>query len=453
MKISVIGCGRLGVPYATGLAIGGHEVLGLDVAPATVRILSAGRAPFEEPGLAEAIARHRDDGTLRFTNSYDDVAAHADLHILCVGTPQQAGGELAADLSDLNTAVVDLVPRLERDAVIVVKSSVPVGTTAHLGGVARSLAPAGVTVTVVCSPDFLREGMSLEDTACPSRIVLGLPPDPGDAEATLRQAWDFQIAAGSPLVVTDLTTAEMCKTAANAFLATKVSSINAFAALCEATAGDVRQLSRALALDPRIGGDFLAAGLGWGGSCLPKDLRSLIAQGRERGLADLQILAEADAINQRRQARAVELARQACGGVLLGRRVGVWGLAFKPGVDDIRDSPALAVALAIHGEGGIVSAYDPMAIGIARAAHPELSYADSAADALVDADVLLHLTAWPEFTGVGRERLVRLARLARTPVVVDGHAALDQAEWISAGWAVESLGRAPAAVAVGVGRA
>ncbi|WP_369407242.1 UDP-glucose dehydrogenase family protein [Microtetraspora malaysiensis] len=333
------------------MAIAGNDVLGLDVVPAVVRTLTEGRSPFAEPGLAEAIANHGKAGTPRFTGSYDDAAAHADLHVLCVGTPQRNDG-LAANLSDLETAVHELALRLRRDALLVVKSSVPVGTTQKMADIARSAAPSHVRVTVACSPDFLREGTSLQDVARPSRIVVGLAPGGEHAEAILREAWAAQIEAGTPMFVTDLATAEMCKTAANASLATKISFVNALAALCEAGGGDVTELSRALALDPRIGRDFLQAGIGWGGSCLPKDLRSIIAQAEDAGvLEDMRLLAQVDEVNRRRQRRAVDLARKTCGGDLSGKRVGVWGLAFKPGVDDLRDSPALAVALAVQQEG------------------------------------------------------------------------------------------------------
>jgi len=439
MKISIIGCGRLGAPYAAGLARMGHHVLGLDIDPKTMRLLSAGRTPFDEPGLAEAIASHGSPGNLRFTDSYDTATAFADLHILCVGTPQQIGA-LAADLGDLERAVTELSSRLRRDAVIVVKSSVPVGTTKHLAELARSVAPAYVRVTVVCSPDFLRESTSLTDVARPSRIVLGLAAGDEHAEQLLRQAWKAQLDAGALMVVTDLTTAEMCKTAANAFLATKISFINAIASLCEATGTDVSSLAHTLALDPRIGDAYLDSGVGYGGSCLPKDVRSLIAQGHEHGVgADLELLIQVDRVNQRRQRRAVDLARHACGGDLDNRRVGVWGLSFKPGVDDLRDSPALAVALAIHHEGGIVTAYDPAAMALARDLHPQLHYALTSAGAVEGSEVLLHLTAWPEFIDADPTKLVESAAV---PIVVDGRATLDPDLWGDAGWSYRALGRA-----------
>ncbi|MGV9775076.1 UDP-glucose dehydrogenase family protein [Streptosporangium sp. NPDC003464] len=439
MKISIVGCGRLGAPYAAGMARMGHQVLGLDTDPATVGTITAGIAPFDEPGLAEAIASHGSPGELRFTGSYDDAITFADLHILCIGTPQQDGA-LAADLTDLEGAVIELATRLRRDALIVVKSSVPAGTTARLARLARSVAPAHVSVTMAYSPDFLRESTSLADVARPSRIMLGLAAGDEHAEATLRQAWAPQLAAGTPMVVTDLVTAEMCKTAANAFLATKISFINAMSALCEVSSGDVTALARTMALDPRIGPDFLDAGLGWGGSCLPKDLRSLIAQGRDHGVgADLEVLAQVDAVNRRRQRRVVDLARTVCGGALAGRRIGIWGLSFKPGVDDLRDSPAMAVAIAVQAEGGVVTAHDPAAIGIAQALYPQLRYVAEPAEAVERAEVLLHLTAWPIYRTINPTTLTGLATV---PVVIDGRNALNPARWSGAGRTYQALGRA-----------
>ncbi|WP_433372770.1 UDP-glucose dehydrogenase family protein [Streptosporangium sp. CA-115845] len=325
--------------------------------------------------------------------------------------------------------VVDAESKLDR----------PVGTTRRLAELARSMAPAHVRVTVACSPDFLRESTSLADVARPSRIVLGIASGDEHAEQLLRRVWKAQLDAGALMVVTDLTTAEMCKTAANAFLATKISFINAVASLCEATGTDVSSLAHTLALDPRIGDAYLNAGIGYGGSCLPKDVRSLIAQGRTHGAgADLELLVQVDRVNQRRRLHTVDLARHACGGDLTNRRVGVWGLSFKPDVDDLRDSPALAVALAIHHEGGIVTAYDPAAMDFARDLHPELRYALAADGAVEGAEVLLHLTAWPEFIEADPAKLVRSAAV---PIVVDGRATLDPDLWSDAGWSYRALGR------------
>lgn len=439
VNISIIGCGRLGAPYAAGLALMGHQVLGLDSDEAIMCALDAGRSPFDEPGLGESIATAARSGNLRFTMSYERATDHADLHIVCVGTPQLADG-LAADLTDVERAIWHLAGHLQRDAVIVIKSSVPVGTTARLAGLAARHTADGVHARLVYSPDFLRESTSLADVACPSRIVLGLAAGQEHVEGILREAWAPQLNAGAPMIVTDLATAELAKVSANAFLATRVSFINAMAALCEATGANITDLARSMGFDPRIGQDYLDAGLGYGGSCLPKDVRSIIAQARDHGVgADLELLVQVDEVNQRRQQRAIALARQACGGKVTGRHIGVWGLAFKPGVDDLRDSPALAVALAIHQEGGIVTAYDPAATPAARKAHPELRYATDPASAVEDAEALLLLTDWPEFATVDPASLTKVAGL---PNVIDARGCLPRARWIDAGWSYQALGRA-----------
>lgn len=437
MKISVIGCGRLGIPYAAGMAELGHQVLGLDTDPATIRTLRAGRAPFDEPGLHEAIACHTRTGRLRFTDSYEEMVNFADLHFLCVGTPQQTGS-MAIDLTDLERATTKVVRRLRRSSVLVIKSSVPVGTTARLTELARLLVRSDVEVRLGCSPDFLRESTSLADIRRPSRIILGVEPGDDRTENLLRDAWRSQLDKGTPMVVTDLATAELAKTAANALLATKVSFTNAMAALCEAGGGNVTTLAHTLALDPRVGTYGLAPGLGYGGSCLPKDVRGLIARADELGIGpDLHLLTEVDAVNRARRRRLIELAKRACDGHLAGKTIAIWGLSFKPGIDDIRDSPALAAALEIKREGALVTAYDPMAMPIARKRHPELAYAPKPIDAVIGAHLLLHLTAWPEFAEIDPAGTRELTSM---PQVIDAPATLPNQAWIDAGWAYQALG-------------
>lgn len=437
MKLTVIGCGRLGAPYAAAMAQMGNEVMGLDLAPSIIDKLLAGQAPFAEPGLDEAIATHTSDGTLRFTQSYPDVADFADVHFLCIGTPQSKDS-LAADLTDLRAAVMDLARCLTRNSTIVIKSSVPAGTTAQMARLVRSVARDGIDITVVHSPDFLRESTSLADLRQPSRIVLGIADDDVRSEAVLRRVWEAQLASGAELVVTDLVTAELAKVASNAFLATKVSYINAMAALCERLGGDATALSRAVASDPRIGPASFHGGIGWGGSCWPKDLRSLVHQAESAGVsAEFALLEAADTINSRRQQRLVELIRHACGGSLTGQRIAVWGLSFKPGTDDLRDSPALAIALALHREGAEVIAYDPSATSAASQAHPELRYAESAAEALRGAKVLAHLTDWPEFLHTDPADLISLPD---RPVLIDGRLALPKDTWRRAGWEIVPFG-------------
>jgi UDPglucose 6-dehydrogenase len=324
VKVTVIGCGRLGAPYAVALVEIGHDVLGVEVDPAALQRLQLGSAQFNEPGLDEAIAAHHTTGRMRFTNSYLDAAAFADIHFVCVPTPQQQG-ELAADLTAVETAITTLAAHASRCTLIVGKSSIPVGTTARLGKLADQAAAPGVTVDVAWSPDFLRESTSLRDAAQPSRLIIGIPAGRSDIEQTIRTVWAPWLDTGVPLIVTDPATAELAKSAANAFLATKISFINAMAAICEAAGADIRTLSRSLALDPRIGPAMLDAGLGFGGSCIPKDIRALAARADELHVPEGRFLREVDAINIRRRRRVLALVRNTCGGDVTGKRIAVWG--------------------------------------------------------------------------------------------------------------------------------
>lgn len=438
MKVTVIGCGRLGAPYACSLAAIGHDVLGVEVSPAVLGRLSQGFAPFDEQGLGEAIAEHHGLGRLKFTGSYEEAAVFADVHFVCVPTPQQDGG-LGADLSAIESAVISLASRASGRCLIVGKSSVPVGTAARMGQLAAEHAPGGAQVTVAWSPDFLRESTSLADATRPTRIIVGLPKRPGRAEATLRRVWAPWTEAGVPLVVADLATAELAKSAANAFLATKVSFINAMAALCEASGADIHTLADSLSHDPRIGSAMLDSGLGFGGSCIPKDIRALIARGKELGVPEVSFLHQIDAINIRRRRRVVALARQACDGNLAGRRIALWGAAFKPGTDDVRDSPALAVAADLHAAGASVAVHDPKALPTVRRQAPELECVDDFEQVLDGADLLLHLTHWRQYADA--DPALFLARPAQHRVV-DARGTLDARRWTDAGWAYQGLGYA-----------
>ena len=434
MKITVIGCGRLGAPYAAGMASLGHHVLGLDLNPDTVAALQAGKAPFAEPGLAEAITDGAATGALTFTDSYQHAAAHATVHFLAVPTPQSVDSD-HHDLADVITAAESLARVLTRDSLIVVKSSVPAGTCALLARHMTQLTRPGVRVEVAASPDFMREGCSISEVRRPSRIVLGVQPG-GGAEQTLRRLWAPCLEAGAPLVVTDLATAELCKLAANAYLATRISFVNALAAFCDAAGANVHQLATVMGHDPRIGPDYLTPGLGFGGSCLSKDLRGLVALATDLGVGHwLDLLSTADQINQARRHRAVNLAVEALGGNPTQQPVAVWGAAFKPGIDDIRDSPALDVAVQLHQAGAHVTVYDPQAMPHARAEHPDLDYATDPAAAVDGARVLLHLTAWPQFADLQPTTL----RPAPHPVLIDARGGLDHKQWTAAGWTVQTL--------------
>ena len=439
MRCTVFGTGYLGATHAACMAELGHDVLGVDIDPGKVAKLSSGEVPFYEPGLGEVLRRNIDAGRLHFTTSYREAAEFADLHFLGVGTPQKKG-EYGADLRHVHSVIDTLAPMLDRPAVIVGKSTVPVGTAADLGARARALAPAGDAVEVAWNPEFLREGFAVEDTLHPDRMVLGVDRlRPGRAEAELRELYARLLGEDIPFLVTDLATAELVKVSANAFLATKISFINAISEVCEATGADVTQLADALGYDARIGRRFLNAGLGFGGGCLPKDIRAFMARAGELGANQaLHFLREVDSINMRRRTRMVELAAQACGGSLLGANVAVLGAAFKPESDDVRDSPALNVAGMMQLHGAVVSVYDPKALDNSRRLFPTLNYATSAVEACDNADAVLLLTEWAEFAALKPEDL---NGVVRARVMVDGRNCLDAADWRTAGWVYRGLGR------------
>jgi UDPglucose 6-dehydrogenase len=433
-RLTVLGTGYLGATHAACMAELGFEVLALDVDPDKIERLRRGELPIHEPGLEELLRRNLESGRLRFTTSYAEAAEFGDVHFICVGTPQKKG-EYAADVSALDAVVESLAPHLDRQCVVVGKSTVPVGTAERLAEKLVRLSPAGSLVELAWNPEFLREGFAVKDTLKPDRIVIGVASD--RTEKVLR---DVYAPLGEiPIVVTDYPTAELVKSAANAFLATKISFINAMAEVCEAAHADVKQLSLALSFDERIGGRFLNPGLGFGGGCLPKDIRAFMARAGELGADQaLTFLREVDAINMRRRARMVDLARVMVGGSFRGCTVGVLGAAFKPHSDDIRDSPALDVAVTIGREGGAVTVYDPVALDNARKAHPTLGYADSALAAARGADVVLLLTEWQEFVDLDPEEL---GAVVGTRNIVDGRNALDAETWRGAGWTYRALGR------------
>ncbi|GAA4063577.1 UDPglucose 6-dehydrogenase [Nonomuraea soli] len=434
IRLTVIGTGYLGITHAACMADLGFEVLGLDIDADKIRRLQNGELPIHEEGLEPLLRRGLESGRLRFTTSYEEVAAFGDVHFMCLGTPQKKG-EYAADVSQLDDAVEALAPHLGRECLVVGKSTVPVGTAERLAAKIQRLAPAGAGAELAWNPEFLREGFAVQDTLEPDRIVIGVRSQ--KAEQTLREV--YRPLGEVPMVVTDFATAELVKSAANAFLATKISFINAMAEVCEAAHADVQQLATALSYDDRIGGRFLNAGLGFGGGCLPKDIRAFMARAGELGADQaLTFLREVDAINMRRRARMVDLARELAGGSFHGCTVGVLGAAFKPNSDDIRDSPALDVAATIGQQGGLVSVYDPIALDNARKAHPELSYATSAAEAARGANVVLLLTEWNEFVQLDPEEL---GAVVATRKIVDGRNALDPARWRAAGWHYRALGR------------
>ncbi|WIM69069.1 UDP-glucose/GDP-mannose dehydrogenase family protein [Corynebacterium breve] len=436
MRMTVIGTGYLGATHAACMAELGHEVLGVDVDKSKIEQLAAGKVPFYEPGLPEVLERNLASGRLDFTTDYQRVADFANVHFLGVGTPQQHGS-YAADVTYVNAVIDSLVPLLEGDHIIFGKSTVPVGTAQELQKRADALCKEGTTVEIAWNPEFLREGYAVKDTIEPDRIVLGVR-EGSRADEVAREVYKQSIDSGTPFLVMDLPTAELVKVSANAFLATKISFINAVSEVCEIAGGDVTMLADAIGFDERIGRKFLGAGLGFGGGCLPKDIRAFMARAGELGADQaLTFLREVDAINMRRRDRVVELSREILGGVL-GRRITVLGAAFKPNSDDVRDSPALAVAGQLSLAGAAVSVYDPEAMGNAAKVFPTLDYAESVDAALEGAELVILATEWQEFRNLDP---VHVGELVADKRIIDGRNVLDVAAWQGAGWEMWALGR------------
>ncbi len=456
-RITVLGTGYLGATHAACMAELGYEVLGFDVDTAKIAMLREGRVPFFEPGLEPLLKKHVDSGALRFTTDYAEVAEFGDVHFLATGTPQRADG-LGADMSQVESALTGLAAGLTRPCVVVGKSTVPVGTAKRLAGMLRELSPAGADVSLVWNPEFLREGFAVQDTLRPDRLVLGFDVPPTElnagaskagesgttgvaarAEQVMREVYADTIGAGTPVVISDYATAELVKVSANAFLATKISFINAVSEICELVGADVTRLADAIGYDERIGRKFLNAGLGFGGGCLPKDIRAFMARAGELGAADsLAFLREVDAVNMRRRTHTVDLAREAVGGSFLNTRIAVLGAAFKPDSDDVRDSPALNVAGQLQLHGAHVSVYDPQANEVARRYFPTLHYAGSVEEAAQGADAVMHLTEWKEFRAIDP---AALKAIVARPIVIDARNILDAKAWRAAGWTYRGLGR------------
>ena len=433
-RLSVIGTGYLGATHAACMAELGFEVIGLDVDPAKVEPLRSGRVPFYEPGLDEVLARNIEAGRLTFTTSWEEVGAFADVHFICVGTPQAAGAQ-RADMSQVFGSVASLTPHLRPGALVVGKSTVPVGTAAEIEAQLAKTAADGVEVA--WNPEFLREGFAVQDTLHPDRLVVGVRSQ--RAEDLLREVYAPVIAEGVPFLVTDFPTAELVKVAANSFLATKISFINAMAEVCEAAGADVTQLAQAIGYDPRIGNRFLAAGLGFGGGCLPKDIRAFMARAGELGADEaVSFLKEVDAINLRRRAHTVDLAREVLGGDFRGRRITVLGATFKPDSDDVRDSPSLDVAVAMSNAGAEVVVHDPKGLVNAERVYPHMRYEPDLSVALSGAELVVLGTEWREYRDLDP---AGLDGSVAGKHVIDARNALDPERWRNAGWSYRALGR------------
>lgn len=436
--MTVIGTGYLGATHAACMAELGHEVLGVDVDEDKISVLQSGKVPFFEPGLPEVLERNIDAGRLGFSTDYDEAAQFANVHFLGVGTPQRRGS-YAADMAYVKAVITDLVPKLRGEHVIFGKSTVPVGTAAELQELADSLASEGTRVEIAWNPEFLREGYAVHDTITPDRIVIGTRESESRAEELAREIYAQPLAQDTPFIATDLQTAELVKVSANAFLATKISFINAVSEICEIAGADVVALADAIGIDKRIGRKFLGAGLGFGGGCLPKDIRAFMARAGELGADQaLTFLREVDAINMRRRDRMVDLSKEAFHGSLLGHRVTVLGCAFKPNSDDVRDSPALSVAGSLSLAGAAVTVYDPEGMDNAKKVFPTLDYAADTESALREAELVILATEWQQFKELDPNEA---GELVDNRHIIDGRNVLDVAAWSNAGWKIQALGR------------
>ena len=433
LKLSVIGTGYLGATHAACMASLGFEVIGFDTEGSKIDLLAKGKVPFYEPELEDLLTAQIKSGRLTFTKDIKDLA-DADVHFICVGTPQVKGGN-AADLTYVNSALESIAKVVKAGGLVVGKSTVPVGTATRLRNRLLELNPKA---DLAWNPEFLREGFAVEDTLHPNRLVVGVLND--QAEKVLKEVYAANLSENTPWVRADLPTAELVKVAANSFLATKISFINAMAEICEAAGGDVTVLAKAIGYDPRIGSRFLQAGIGFGGGCLPKDIRAFMARAEELGAKQaVEFLKEIDAINLRARQRIIELVRKDLSDNLQGKKVAILGAAFKPDSDDVRDSPALDIAAQIQAEGAVVTVHDPKAIANAQKRFPALKFAEDIDNTLKDAEIVLHLTEWKIYREIDP---IKAKSLVKSAIMIDGRNALDRTSWLSAGWKFRALGRA-----------
>jgi UDPglucose 6-dehydrogenase len=432
LKISVIGTGYLGATHAACMSSLGFEVIGIDVDPSKIATLSHGEIPFYEPGLDTLLKEQVTSGRLKFSSNFND-AADCDVHFICVGTPQVKDG-LAADMTFVNASLEAVGAIVKNGALVVGKSTVPVGTAARLRARLLEINPQA---DLAWNPEFLREGFAVEDTLRPNRLVVGVTND--RAESILKEVYASNLADNTPWVRADLPTAELVKVAANSFLATKISFINAMAEICEAAGGDVTVLAKAIGYDPRIGSRFLQAGIGFGGGCLPKDIRAFMARAEELGAEQaVEFLREIDAINLRARQRVIELVRKDLSEDLRGKKIAVLGAAFKPDSDDVRDSPALDIAVQIQAAGALVTVHDPKAMANAQKRFPVLNFASTIEECVAGAQIVLHLTEWKIYREIDPTTLKNLVSQA---IMIDGRNALDREKWLAAGWKFRALGR------------
>ncbi len=432
LKLSVIGTGYLGATHAAAMASLGFQVVGIDVDEQKITMLREGKVPFFEPDLEELLEAEVKSGRLTFATDFSAIS-DCDVHFVCVGTPQKKDS-LAADLTYVDASMKAVASHAKAGSLIVGKSTVPVGTADRLSRIVKEINP---DIELAWNPEFLREGFAVEDTLRPNRLVVGVTSN--RAEDILKEVYAPLLANNVPWIRSDLPTAELVKVAANSFLATKISFINAMAEICEAAGGDVTVLAKAIGYDPRIGSRFLQAGIGFGGGCLPKDIRAFMARSEELGARQsLEFLREIDSINLRARQRMIDLVRQDLGLDLKGKKIAVLGAAFKPDSDDVRDSPALDIAVQISEAGAEVHVHDPKAIEPARRRFPKLTYSSSIEEVASGSDAILHLTEWKMYREIDP---IILKPKVKQAIVIDGRNALDRERWLSAGWKFRALGR------------
>jgi UDPglucose 6-dehydrogenase len=436
-KICVIGAGYVGLTAAACLAKLGHDVTCLDIDVQKVEAIKANRLPINEPNLKPLWQNYQRRSTLRMTADYVEAVRGSDFVFLCVGTPSERDG--SANLRYLTSAVTSLMESLapEDCPILVTKSTVPVGTAEYVAAMAARYRPGGDTPPVVSNPEFLREGRAVQDFLEPPSVVIG-----SSDETAARRVAELYEPLAVPMVFCNSRTAELAKYASNAFLAAKISFINEIAELCEAYNVDVTKVAEVLGMDPRVRRAYLGAGLGWGGSCLPKDLAALLAMARAQGASN-RLLGAIQKVNDRQPQLVVGKLRRFLGD-LDGRTVAVWGLAFKPDCDDTRDSPALALIQLLQRQGCRINACDPVATLPEHASRPGLTVHSDLYAAAAGADAIVLATAWDEFKTADFQRL---CRLVRHPLIVDGRNCLPLDEVAKAGFIYLSVGRATIAPA------
>ncbi len=420
----VIGAGYVGLSTALGGIELGHSVIGVDIDEGRIASLSNGVLPISEAGMLESLERGLESGSLAFTTNAADAVSHAQIVFLCLPTPQSSDG--SADLSYIEAVARQIGPHLSTEAVVVNKSTVPVGTSvvvAHWLG--RS------DVSVVSNPEFLRQGTALHDFLNPTRIVIG-----GDNDEAVEKVASLYTSINAPLLKMNAASAEALKYAANSFLATKLTFVNAIADICELVGADISDVVQGLGLDDRIGNQFLNPGPGWGGSCFPKDTRALVRIAESNGY-DFALLRGVIQTNDEQYERIALKIIELCGGEVREKTIAAWGLTFKANTDDLRDSPAIAILSILHERGARIKAYDPAARGVEK--HSWIERCISAVATCEGADVLAVLTEWPEFSEIDPQDVKPQLRQS---AVVDGRNILDSNIWKSAGFVYRGVGRA-----------